>query len=831
MYIIEKYKLTPISFCILSLLGASLPSLAIESDIVLQKGGENLRELSVTKVENVEEISDLNVLSDADIYAAKRSDLSEAISILPSVRIDNTSSSSIQQGDLQPAEFSIRGAAPYQNNIQLDNSSIDSLLDPASKLNAGDTPNRTQTSGHSQSVFMDTRFISDITVLDMNISAKEGGFSGGVIKASTRSFSGENSLEVSHRLTKDSWTDFHVDDNQLQHFEDGAAQRVTGTPGQFQPDFDKSETSISGETSIGNIGFFVGFSDKRAQISQKKTSALAVQSDMPYFLETGNAFKRGEPSELNTKSQFLTIRADALDTPYDLYTTLSYSNYAQESFLINFLNSDFTNENEGLNLSVNYGNTFSNTRLDSTFSINMSSNERESQSNTLSNYTGRNFYDQQAIIGGFGDLTSEQQSFSADFDFTTPWLETTDINYGVSIKSVQLEQNREQDFVDITFYPNSSTLLNGLQGAVAYEEHHLQREVTYAAGNIDFNANNMAVYAEVDGGLNTLFYRAGARVTRDDWLKNTNIAPRLTIGTFLNDNKSSKIEFGANRYYGKSFLTYRLRDEEKKFVTVKERALPFDPNSDVITTNGEDQWLGNKLVTPYDDEYSLQLTQYDVAGTLALNIVLREGREQIRSVYDNENSTYQYQNIGESSTEQIDLVWRSDYFDWISATWHVNSTLSWMDQQTDAQYLDGGYGNIDNPLDEVMFEGNPTKKIDLPAQDFATPISAHINIVTIALDNALLINNMFSYTNGYQYLNKVGSDEQTGLEIYKIEEQGSTFNWDLALTYQFKSNYGEPYLSIDIVNVLNNDNIIRYENGTQLFSVGRQFWLEIGYQF
>jgi hypothetical protein len=830
-------KLNPISLGLLALFGCLTTASTYASAEVLTQSTSSsstndIQELEVTKVEDSTQTADLNTLLPIEIRTSRRSDLSEALSFLPSVRVDNTASSSNRQGDIRPAEFSIRGAAPYQNNIQLDNASIDSLLDPAQKVLPGQTPSRTQTEGHSQAVFIDPRFIDSIEILDTNISAVEGGFTGGVVKAKTRSYSGQNEFGISHRITKDSWTEFHIDEDLLTEFGEGAAQIVTGTPGEFQPNFDKSETSISGATRIGNFGVFVGFSEKSSEITQKRTTGLAIPGDFAYFLETGNVFKRGDSDTLNSNSRFATVRIDALEVPYDLYTTLSYSNYEQETFLINFLNSDYTSQNEGLGLSVNYGDSFDNTRVESTVSINISNNERSSDVNRLDNFTGRNFFTQQAFIGSFGDLKSEQQRVTTEVNLVTTLSDTTAVAYGAELSRLNLTQNRENDFIDIQHFPDSAQKLNGLQGAVPYDEHHINREVTYAAGDIDFISTNWAAYAELTADNDSLFYRAGFRVTHDDFIGNTNTAPRFSIGRYLNDDQSFKVTLGANRYYGKSFLSYRLRDEEKKFVSIRTRETAFDPNSPLIASRGADEWLGSQLDTPFDDEYSLQFLHSDFAGTLGLTFVKRDGKDQIRTFFNADDETRQYQNFGKSQTEQVDLTWRSERVDWASATWIINASASWMDQQTDARYINGGYGNLFTDANEqVIFKGEQIGISELPAADFATPVSAVIDVITLAFDEAMSISNTFTLTDGFQYLNRTGSDEQTGLDTYEVQDQGSAFSWDLSLLYRFKTDFGAPYIRADIINVTDSENIMRFEAGTQLFSLGRQYWIEVGYEF
>ena len=104
----------------------------------------------------------------AYIRGSARSDLAEALSVIPSVRVAEGASSSRQQGDIKPAEFSIRGASPYQNRFVLDGAAVDNLIDPAQSQRAD---NYTRVAGHSQGQFIDTRFLQNIEVSDTNVSA------------------------------------------------------------------------------------------------------------------------------------------------------------------------------------------------------------------------------------------------------------------------------------------------------------------------------------------------------------------------------------------------------------------------------------------------------------------------------------------------------------------------------------------------------------------------------------------------------------------------------------------------------------------------------------
>ena len=87
------------------------------------------------------------------------------------------------------------------------------------------------------------------------------------------------------------------------------------------------------------------------------------------------------------------------------------------------------------------------------------------------------------------------------------------------------------------------------------------------------------------------------------------------------------------------------------------------------------------------------------------------------------------------------------------------------------------------------------------------------------------------FTDGHQYLDLMGNDEKMGLHTYEVQDQGYTFSWNLNLLYRFGINFGSPYVNTDVVKVINSENFIDFEAGMQLFSLGGQYWAEVGYDF
>ncbi|MGO2133188.1 MAG: TonB-dependent receptor plug domain-containing protein [Halomonas sp.] len=752
-----------------------------------------------------------------------RSDLAEALSIIPSVRVVDSASSSLQQGDIKPSEFSIRGAAPYQNKLTLDGASIDSLLDPGNKQPASSqTPSRTQLEGHSQGLFVDPGFLDSLEVIDINARASEGGFVGGVVKAETRRYEGEDAFEISYRRTADNWTQFHVDKDQRDEFEDGAGQYPTGTPGEYQPDFKKSQAAVSGATRVGDVGLFAGVSEKRSRISQKQLVAM----DLEQLIETGKAFKATGNRSLDSHSRYATLRADALETDYDLSATLAYSDYSDDSFLINYLDSDYKSNSDGMTLSVNFADDIGDSRLKLNTNLGISRNQRESQRDDLNNYKGRNLY-QGAIIGGLGDLTNQQRSLGSDLEVSTPLSPSQTLNYGGEMKWTYFKQQRDSSFTERTYNPVGNTYSD-----TPYSDHYLYEEYRYRPGSVSFNSLNAALFAELDGEQGRFFWRPGLRIERDDWLGNTNIAPRLMAGMHLDSEQRYQLRLGANRYYGKSFLSYRLREKERELLSIRRRASK-DPDAGFVSVDPDDEWQYRDLDTPYDDEFSVGVYGPVWRGEAGLQAVLRQGEDQIRTRVDPDSDLRWYANTGSSKTKQIDLYWHSDPLTWGESTWHINAALSWMDKETDARFDDanGGYNGTQQPNEDVIYKGKRIARNQLPADDYAVPITAGVDVVTQLFNELVTITNGLAITDGYKYLNRTGTDGATGLDRYEVERQGHTLRWDLSVEARLLDSKASPYLRADVLNVTNSENVVSAENGVQLFSLGRQLWLEVGYRF
>ena len=157
----------------------------------------------------------------------------------PAVQFSNHGDGSLQMGEIKPSNISIHGSVAYQNNYTLDGISTNSDLDPAEQTSV--TTTRLGGSDE-QGFYVDSRLIDSVTVYDHNIPASFGGFTGGVIDAQTRSWSGENHISVFGRMTKSGWSRIHTD----SALDVGSGDADVSKPAQFQTDFEKKTLRLHG---------------------------------------------------------------------------------------------------------------------------------------------------------------------------------------------------------------------------------------------------------------------------------------------------------------------------------------------------------------------------------------------------------------------------------------------------------------------------------------------------------------------------------------------------------------------------------------------------------
>lgn len=87
---------------------------------------------------------------------------------------------------------------------------------------------------------------------------------------------------------------------------------------------------------------------------------------------------------------------------------------------------------------------------------------------------------------------------------------------------------------------------------------YLNNVTRFQAGSHAADYTNYAVFLDDNIQYGKLTIRPGIRLDRDDFVNRTNIAPRLSGNYDVFGDGKTQIIAGANRYYGRSMLTYAL---------------------------------------------------------------------------------------------------------------------------------------------------------------------------------------------------------------------------------------------------------------------------------
>ncbi|HAY48976.1 MAG TPA: hypothetical protein DCY62_08420, partial [Thalassospira sp.] len=132
---------------------------------------------------------------------------------------DEDGASATAEQDLRPQTLSISGGAIDQNNIRLDGVGINSLGgtdtsyngesnlpdDDKNSINADDLYGL-----HPQSVYVDASILKQAEIIDSNVSAKYGGFQGGVINYEVMDPSDRPTFSANISRTGSNWTEYHL---------------------------------------------------------------------------------------------------------------------------------------------------------------------------------------------------------------------------------------------------------------------------------------------------------------------------------------------------------------------------------------------------------------------------------------------------------------------------------------------------------------------------------------------------------------------------------------------------------------------------------------------
>ncbi|WP_041118846.1 TonB-dependent receptor plug domain-containing protein [Pseudomonas protegens] len=781
---------------------------------------------------------------------AGNGDITSLLRSHPNVQFDDAQLSSKTPGEIGPANISINGAQFYQNAFLVDGINMNNDIDPAEdRVQLLDA-----VPGRSQGLALDTDLLENITVLDSNVPAAYGGFNGGVIDAQTRAPTQALHGKFSVQTTRSAWTQYHVDESEEQRMEN------SGSPDE-QPKFDKVTVrgTLQGHLT-DNFGLLGSFSQKRSTIPLG-------------FYSYNNVEEMGfheEKQQRRIDNYFLKSVWKASDQ-LTVETSVTHAPEESHYFRANVANSGYDNKAGGTQ--VNLRTVWDGDLARVEQNLAWSGQEQSRQSDSADYWTWRksatkdwgigNKATANTLEGGWGDIEQQQRTWqyklNADWR-SVDWLGMTHRpQTGLEFSRQYVRYERLTDSSTYVAPAATTTCTNsaGVTDSVAcnmgrtlngWAGQYMKSRTRYATGEFDFTTTSWGSWLQDEINLGQLTLRPGVRVDSDDYMDKTTWAPRFSLEYDLFGDRTTLLNAGVNRYYGRSVSSWQLQDGRNRLRFNETRDSLDKPW--VVKSNAANQVRFNQLDIPYDDELMLGVVQQWAGVEYALKYVNRKGRDQVVQVSGKtlgEPSTdptlasnyTTYTNDGKSETDTYTLtVTPLQRWTLLGTQTGGQLALNWTDSKASAPtYVAAENLYYQNSV--IQYQGSFINYDDRPASNFNRPWTARLTTITEIPQANLQWSNFWRYRAGYKRIGDTGRNVDymgTSVDVWEEQKFQAALTWDTRLGWRIPTARDQNvFINVDVFNVLDkksvNANQTVNSNSVSTYEVGRQYWLEVGYAF
>lgn len=782
--------------------------------------------------------------------AAMNGDLTSMLRLNPNIQYDDTLLSSAKGGEISPAEISIHGAKPYQNEILLDGVSISNDIDPGNKVITG-SPDFIP--GNAQSLAVDASILCEIEVLDSNVSAEYGRFTGGVVKSRVCSARKKFGGKVAVGYTSSSWSKLFVDPAQQQEFEDSSTADL-------QPRFKKWTYKTTAEARIGDDwGVLVS--------AVRRTSEIPLRR-----FDTANE-NTTVSSEVTQKRKQDTLVAKVDYTPvgsnHRAELTVAYAPTANTYFLENYRDSDYTIDAGGINLSSKVESRYALATVSHQLSYSKNDQSRRGSADYYRNWrwsTDKNWGDASSGTnpmsgeGAWGDIDQQTRSLEYKLRAAFTPFKTGDLTHrvvsGFDFRKQEARYERMKDqyyYYTVASLPATGIMsrcqaADGSIDTVACSATPTLRQnlgqffrslMIYHAGAFTVDAHSSAAYLEDDVTWGRFSMRAGVRADKDSLAGKTNLAPRIKLGWQVSD--PLYLDLGVNRYYGRSLFAYSMQEKINLLKTTQSR-----PTTSLVWAAPVLSKPLNRLEdvrSPHDEEVTAGLTYESelLAGPLTVRYNRREGKDQIVRLLQtgqtdcNSNQCYIFTNNGSGVTRDVTVSWSN------ARALKLGSTANRMwvafnksDTKTNYSTYAENYSTamVDNGL--ISYDGNIIRFSDIPASNYNRPWTLRLGAMTTVPSQHLTINNMLRVRASYDQILRSGSVVYEGMSIpnYARTVLPRSLALDTVVHWSPRIyNRQELDVKLTVENITNHRNKISVSDAYATYERGRTIGLEIGYDF
>ncbi|MEX4295941.1 TonB-dependent receptor plug domain-containing protein [Haemophilus influenzae] len=756
--------------------------------------GDNNKSLSSVKTLSSDEISKTPT-SNGNITDYLRSN--------PHIRYENSDQNGFQRGEIKPENISINGADPNQTAYFVDNVNINndlaidsSIFDGAMQVVPGIS--------HTQAYFFDATMLSKVEVQDSNISASLGGFMGGAVIAKTKQYSGTDSIKLKYRTTNSSWAKMEAGDS-VQKILKLVRPDDVGVA-ELQPKYNKQTFNILAEKRLNdNLGMVFGYSRRTSSIEQNRLIDFDKNAKNKAQLDKQNHQRLSDNLLLNFNW-----------TPQEkerIEFGLRYSNYKELKYFKENINNNVSDYHQALGSTLAWVHSFNSGVWTNTLAYDRFQDKRKSSSNSVETTSVLDEENYDLLYnfekGGYGNshLTQDNLHFSTEYVMDPFYLASTEhsISIGGIYQATKYQFYRPQDV------HSKVVQILGANGSNPTEM--ILSDSTTSKGRVKTSYQNIAIYAEDLIKWRKFELRPGIRIERDDYLKNNNLAPRFVARYRPWDNTGFTL--GLNRYYGRSFASLKLAN----------RILKINDDSTRQHQNF------SSLKTPYADELSLSFDQNMGNLALKLGYIHRDNKNRImlkkesaKSFYINGHNfgvdiyTFQLNNIEPWKLGKT--YWTTSLgFDWLNTK---RADVSNEFNPNDPVYLDG----------KLMTRSQMLQQVNSSTEDWITRLGIDMEMpdYNITWSNKVY---MKAPIRSYEELDSDNND----ISRFRSYHYGRHTQWDSSIRWQptIRGKHS-VYLQVDILNVLNKTRknkvtTISTSDEYGVYTPGREFWLEVGYQF
>ncbi|MBN3255229.1 TonB-dependent receptor plug domain-containing protein [Pectobacterium brasiliense] len=771
----------------------------------------------------------------------------------PAVQFSNTANSSNIPGELSPENVSFHGEKFYNNNFMIDGLSNNSNINPGANkgqmngdpdgYSAMDLP-----SGGPQSFWINSELIETLEVFDSNISAKYGDFTGGVVDARLMDPKLDRVFgKISYRTSRDSWTSYHIDGGISEDF-------YSATNLYYQPKFKKQFYSATFNQPLSDKAGFI-FAYNRQQ------------SDIPYYHSY-----MGQWDDQERISETYLLKGSYLADNGDIIRmTGMYSPHESKYYKKNIKNGAFTNTGGGYRFNMEWEHNASWGKMTSLAGYQFEQNKTEHEANEFTQWvysTSRvpggfisPSLDWQSAatnsqIGGYGTFSTEKKTttLKQDYELNPKFLlgMTHQIDFGWQADFASTQYRRFQDAytssvaANATYVNPNVVCLPGDSMCIPGEQFAGTRTL-FPARSVQASYNSYAAYLQDSMSYGRLEVTPGVRVTYDDFLENLNFAPRFAASYDVFGDRSTRVFGGANRYYGANMLSYKLRQGIGTNILQRRTSstAPWRPDPARTGTN----YTVSDLNTPYSDEVTLGLSQRVMNTVWTAKWVNRQGKDQFggETIRVNGQNYRVMNNDGRTEGDTLSLEVQPispHRFRFAEVNWKLGAGMAKNKSNSIAYYDDT---NTDES--RVIVDGKLMYKGEMDAMDFNTPWTAFLSVDTYFPAIRLNWGQRLGYTSGYKgYLTASAQTVCPGGSPAcdadpsfsgSAAEHVST-KYDDFISYDWRLSYSQPIyknqtldFTLDVLNVLDNvvetQQISRFDTKIVTYKPGRQFWLGVAY--